>query len=487
MDLGVTPGTAAPVDRYHHPAVFHNTNHRDRKGPSPFAFDKEMNSILQCPEISTAAARGEHQKMKGQGIFRGWYVVLGCFSLMSVNYGARYCFGVFMKPMAGQYSWSISTVSLAASIYLIVYALSAVVVGRSLDRTGPRRLVLAGTLAAAAGFVLGAHATTPLELYLAYGILFGLGSAATGVVVCNPYVGRWFVKKRGLALGISSMGVGFGTVVLSPVAGYIIRSYTWQDGFLFLGAVMLAVGLIVSQFLMRVASPEDCGCYPDGERDTATESGERNNTRQEIAPRRPELFRDSRFYVLAVGHGLPVMAFLTVMTHQVNYALDNGIGKVAAASSLGAVSIFGILGQLSFGWLSDRMRDPKYAASIGYAVMAAGMVLLLQSTDATMLYLYAVIFGIGYGSLAPMLPVMVTDRFGRLLMGSVYGLLTFFTVGVAGSLGPLFGGLIYDRTGSYRTVWVFNFVMLVASAFLILALRRGNGGTARTGGTGPVG
>jgi predicted MFS family arabinose efflux permease len=72
-------------------------------------------------------------------------------------------------------------------------------------------------------------------------------------------------------------------------------------------------------------------------------------------------------------------------------------------------------------------------------------------------------------------------------MGSVYGLLTFFTVGVAGSLGPLFGGLIYDRTGSYRTVWVFNFVMLVASAFLILALRRGNGGTARKGGTGPVG
>jgi MFS family permease len=417
--------------------------------------------------------------MKGQGIFRGWYIVLGCFFLMSVNYGSRYCFGVFMKPMAGQYSWSISTVSLAASIYLFVYALAAIAVGRSLDKAGPRWLVLAGTLTAAAGFVLGAHATTPVELYLAYGILFGLGSAATGVVVCNPYVGRWFVKKRGLALGISSMGVGFGTVVLSPVAGYFIKNYTWQDGFLFLGAVTLVAGLVVSQFLMRAASPEACGCYPDGERDNIAESDRPDNTRQEVTLRWPDLFRDSRFYVLAVGHGLPVMAFLTVMMHQVNYALDNGIEKIAAASSLGAVSIFGILGQISFGWLSDRMKDPKYAASFGYAVMAAGMIILLQSSDAGILYLYAIVFGFGYGSLAPMLPVMVADRYGRHVMGSVYGLLTFFTVGVAGSVGPLLGGLIYDRTGSYHTVWVFNLVILVLAVFLILALRRGNGGVVQ--------
>jgi MFS family permease len=425
--------------------------------------------------------------MKGQGIFRGWYIVLGCFFLMSVNYGARYCFGVFMKPMAGEYSWSISTVSLAASIYLFVYASAAIAVGRSLDRAGPRWLVLAGTIAAAAGFVFGAYATTPLELYLAYGVLFGLGSAATGVVVCNPYVGRWFVKKRGLALGISSMGVGFGTVVLSPVAGYITKNYTWQDGFLFLGGITLLVGLIVSQFLMRETSPEACGCYPDGDRGVGAESDAPRDTRQEVTLRWSDLFRDSRFYVLAVGHGLPVMAFLTVMMHQVNYALDNGIEKIAAASSLGAVSIFGILGQISFGWLSDRLKDPKYAASAGYAVMAAGMIVLLRSSDTVILYLYAIIFGFGYGSLAPMLPVMIADRFGRHVMGSVYGLLTFFTVGVAGSVGPLLGGLIYDRTGSYHAVWVFNFVILVAAVFLILALRKGNDGMVRRGGTGPAG
>jgi MFS family permease len=179
------------------------------------------------------------------------------------------------------------------------------------------------------------------------------------------------------------------------------------------------------------------------------------------------------------------MAFLTVMMHQVNYALDNGVEKIAAASSLGAVSIFGILGQFSFGWLSDRMKDPKYAACLGYAVMAAGMILLLQSTDAKALYMYAIVFGIGYGSLAPMLPVMIADRFGRHVMGSVYGLLTFFTVGVAGSVGPLLGGVIYDRTGSYRTVWVFNLVILVAAAVLILALRRGKGEGAQGGGSGP--
>ncbi len=422
--------------------------------------------------------------METKGVFRGWYIVLGCFILMSMNYGSRYCFGVFMKPMAGEFSWSISTVSLAASIYLFVYAAAAVTVGRSLDRAGPRWLVLAGSIAAAGGFVLGAFATTPLELYLAYGILFGLGSAATGVVVCNPYVGRWFVRKRGLALGISSMGVGFGTVVLSPIAGYIVKNYTWQHGFLFLGAATLLVGVAVSQFLMRGSSPETCGCFPDGDSSPGAETDSPGNSNRATRRRWTDLAGDSRFYILAVGHGLPVMAFLTVMMHQVNYALDNGVERIAAASSLGAVSAFGILGQFSFGWLSDRMKDPKYAASIGYAVMAAGMVLLLQSTDAGMLYLYAIVFGIGYGSLAPMLPVMVADRFGMHVMGSVYGLLTFCTVGVAGSVGPLLGGLIYDRTGSYQTVWVFNLAFLIVAAVLILALPRGDAQRGESGSSG---
>ena len=423
--------------------------------------------------------------MKKQGIFQGWYIVLGCFILMSMNYGSRYCFGVFMKPMAGEFSWSISTVALAASIYLFVYAAAAIAVGRSLDRAGPRWLALAGTIVAAAGFFLGACATTPLELYLAYGFLFGLGSAATGVVVCNPYVGRWFVRKRGLALGISSTGVGFGTVVLSPIAGYVVKNYTWQYGFLFLGAATLVVGVAVSQLLMRGTSPEACGCFPDGDFIPGAEADAPGNPGREVKLRWSDLASDSRFYVLAVGHGLPVMAFLTVMMHQVNYALDNGVEKIAAASSLGVVSIFGILGQFSFGWLSDRVKDPKYAACIGYAVMAAGMVILLQSTDAKVLYLYALVFGIGYGCLAPLLPVMVADRYGTHIMGSVYGLLTFFTVGVAGSVGPLLGGLIYDRTGSYRIVWVFNLVILVIAAALILALRREGRVGVQKDGSGP--
>jgi MFS family permease len=233
---------------------------------------------------------------------------------------------------------------------------------------------------------------------------------------------------------------------------------------------------------MRGTSPEACGCFPDGDSMPGAEADLPGHSSREVTLRWSSLAGDSRFYILVVGHGLPVMAFLTVMMHQVNYALDIGVEKIAAASSLGAVSIFGILGQFSFGWLSDRMKDPKYAASIGYAVMAAGMILLLQSTDAKMLYLYSVVFGVGYGCLAPMLPVMVADRFGRHVMGSVYGLLTFFTVGVAGSVGPLLGGLIYDRTGSYRTVWVFNLIILVIAAVLILALRREGGSGVQGGG-----
>jgi MFS family permease len=413
---------------------------------------------------------GSHTGGK-QGLFWGWYVVLGSFLVLSINYGARYCFGVFVKPLAEEYGWSRSVISLAASINMFVYSACAIAAGRFMDRLAPRWIVAAGAFTLSAGYLLTSLVRTPLQFYLVYGLLAGIGAAGLGVVVTNSSVGKWFIRKRGLALGISTMGISFGTILLTPTAGFIVTHYSWQTGFIFLSVVILVVGFTTSHLFMRRMSPESCGLLPDGEiRADRVLKVEAVSPPSHLPYR--EMFTDPRFWTLGIGFGLAVMTLMAVFVHQVAYALDQGIDKIAAASSLGAVGMAGFAGQFFFGWFSDRLRDAKYSAVLGMVVMAAGMVLLLNVASARGLYVYAVIYGFGYGCLAPMMPVLTADRFGRHVMGSVYGMLTFF-IGLGGSIGPIVGGVIYDRFGSYSYVWQLNIVILLAVAIMIFLLKPG--------------
>ncbi len=408
---------------------------------------------------------------KGRGIYWGWYVVVGAFLVLSVNYGARYCFGVFVNPLSVQFGWSRSVISLGASLNMFVYSLCSIFTGRIADRVAPRWIITVGALIASLGFVLTSFIRTPLEFYVVYGLLIGISSSGMGVVVANTSVGKWFVRKRGLAIGVATMGISFGTIVLAPTAGYIVKNMSWQAGFLLMGIVIFLIGVTLSQLLMRRSSPESYGLLPDGEvaRDSALDvEAETQVTKMSYR----DMLRDGRFWVIGVSFGLALMTVMSAFVHQVAYAQDNGIERVAAASSLGAVGVAGLLGQFFFGWLSDRLKDVRYSAVLGMVVMAVGMLVLLQAKTVTVLYTYALVYGFGYGSVAPMLPILAADRFGRHVLGSVYGMLTFFN-GIGGSIGPIIGGAIYDHFGSYVYVWQANIAILIVVALLLLTLKPG--------------
>lgn len=406
-----------------------------------------------------------------RNIYWGWFVVAGAFLVLSINYGARYCFGIFVKPMSADYQWSRSVISLGASINMFVYSACAIYIGRLLDKMAPRWIITAGAFLAALSLFLTSFVKTPLQFYLVYGLLLGAGSACMGVVVCNPSVSKWFIRKRGLAIGITTMGISFGTILLTPIAGFLVKDYGWQSGFLFLGAVTFIIGVTLSQLLLGKTRPEAYGWLPDGESNPALVIKIPAEQHKPIKLPIALILKDARFWILGGCYSLVVMAMMTVFVHQVAYALDNHIEKLAAASSLGALGLAGFSGQFFFGWLSDRLKDAKYAASLGMAVMAVGMVILLNAATAKSLYLYALIFGFGYGSVAPMMPILAADRFGRDVMGSVYGLLTFL-IGIGGAVGPLLGGMIYDALGSYRYVWQLNLLTLALVALVILALKK---------------
>jgi MFS family permease len=135
------------------------------------------------------------------------------------------------------------------------------------------------------------------------------------------------------------------------------------------------------------------------------------------------------------------------------------------------IGMASILGRFFFGWMSDRIGDAKYVSAIGFLLMAAGMLLLMKTTSVATLFAYALLFGFGYGSLSTMMPFLLADRFGRYVLGSAYGVLTFFSTGIGGGAGPLIAGYIYDLTGSYTPAWLFNLIVLLIVTFLILALK----------------
>jgi MFS family permease len=406
----------------------------------------------------------------GNKIYWGWYVVAGSFFVLAINYGARYCFGVFLKPLSLEHDWSRSVISLAATIKMGVYSIGAIFIGRMLDRIAPRWIITCGALLAATGFFLTSLIHTPMGFYITYGLLVGLGASCLGVVVCGSSVGKWFFKKRGIALGIATMGISFGTILLTPLVGYVNQYLGWRAGLVVLGIITCLVGVLISQFLMRKTQPEDYGLLPDGDKILLTSQPSVPPAVIRISTR--VIFEDGRFWTIAIGHGLIVMVIMSVFVHQVACAMDNGISSIAAATSLAVISITGFAGQFFFGWLSDRVRDPKHSYIIGILVLLIGTILLWQAHSVTRLYVSALVYGFGYGSMAPILPILVADRFGRHVLGSIYGLLTFF-IGICGSIGPILGGIIYDKFGTYQHLWEINIAILSIVSMVMFTLKKG--------------
>ncbi|MBW1697750.1 MAG: MFS transporter [Deltaproteobacteria bacterium] len=410
--------------------------------------------------------------VKARKIFWGWYVVFGAFAIMVITYGVRYSFGVFVKPMFAEYNWPMTIIQLAASINLIVYACTSVWTGWLLDRMAPKWVMTAGVFITTLGLVLASNVKTPAGLYLSYGVLVGCGSAGCGAVVSTAAVGKWFHRYRGLAIGISTMGIGVGTMLMAPFAGYIVKNFGWRNGFLSIGMIMLAVGIIISQVFMGKTSPEQMGLLPDGEKSNKGPTqapGGVIRAREKISLK--PVIKTLQFWIMVFCNVCAVMTVMMTFNLQIAYAIHNGIDALKAAAAVGVIGITGSCGKFFFGWLSDRIRDAKYSAALGFFLMSIGLFVLYHARTVGVLYGFALIYGFGYGSLAPVMPYLLSDRFGRHILGAAYGLLIFFATGLGGSIGPILGGLIFDKTGSYRPGWLISAAILLGISFVILTLK----------------
>lgn len=392
-----------------------------------------------------------------------WSIVAVIWVTLAVAYGLFFSFSVFFVPLVEEFRWSRGLTAGALSVSTIVQGLLAPVVGGLVDRLGTRPVMAVGSVLLAGAAMLTATVQTPWELYLYTGVIGAIGMVCVGWVPTGVLIGRWFAERRGRMVGIAFSGMGVGVFVVGPLAQWLIAHWGWRGATLALGAV----GLIVLLPLVL------WGAREPGHR---ARSAPRSGT-PALAPAGPTLrdaMRSRVFWALFAAYVFTPLAVFPVFTHQVAFAIDVGFPRMFAASVFGVMGLMSSAGRILFGLLADRVGGPL-AATISFGCSAGGALALLvleTSPRPAWLVVYAILFGLGFGARGPIITSMATALFGGRSFGAIYGLMNSGN-GFGSAVGPWFGGVVHDVSGSYRGAFLTSvgFCVLGAGCFW-LARRR---------------
>lgn len=380
-----------------------------------------------------------------------------------------YGFAVFFRPLSLYFGWTRAQTSWGFSLATVLGAFYAIVLGRFVDRYGPRPVQLFGAAVLGVGYVVLAATRSLAQYYLAMGLLVALGSAALGPVSSNTAVARWFLARRGTALGISTAGISMGGVIFVPLTQLLIDRFGWRGAFLGLAAIVVGCGMPPVALWMR-RSPESMGLRPDGEPFRVSERNiglvERELERS-ISP--SEAVRSRDFWLIAIAFGLTVSGLSAILIHQIPYLLDQGASPALASWVLGGTAAVGVIGKLGFGTLIDRL-DQRRVILFCFSLQALGVSLLFFATSPAVLVLYVVLYGYAMGGNATLQATVIGESFGRVHYGAIAGRMTPVIVTLQ-ALGVPFVGWIHDRTGGYQTAFGLVLLTTVIAAACISGIR----------------
>jgi MFS family permease len=379
-------------------------------------------------------------------MFHGWRIVALAFLTNYISVGfVFYSYGVFFKALAADFSGSRLGVSVGLTSMSLVSALSAPIVGRYLDRGMTRGLMTTGAVLMSLAFVLASQITSLWQFFLVLGFVMGPAVCMLGGLAGATLVATWFVNKRGVALGIATMGVSISGVLMPPIGTALIAELGWRNTFLVYAAVaFFVIAPLTWRFV--VATPEQIGQLPDGEvptADTLAAAG-----REERMPSTREILTDGRFWMITIPIALNFFALSAVLTHTVPYVTDLGISPAGAALVLSASAGAGSIGKPLFGMLTDRM-DKRLTLALCAGLQLIGLLMMIYVPGYAFLLIASGIFGIGMGGVVPLQAALVGAAFGRKAFGRVMGLMSPAMLPIQ-MLGVPFAGYVFDRTGSYR-------------------------------------
>jgi MFS family permease len=415
-------------------------------------------------------------KRRKNKLFYGWIVVAIAFFSMALVYGVRYTYPVFFVALEEEFGWTRTKIYGSFSLKMIAYAFSAPLAGALFDRWGPRRLFPVSALVIALGLVGCSQMTELWHLYLFGGLVIPLGMSSLGTAPHSALLSNWFVRNRGLVIGMATSGMGIGLLGLSPLAQWIISNFGFRWAYALMGiGVFLVIALPTALFQRH--RPEDKNLLPDGE--TPDSEGvnvgaqpkldmvvDRAWTETEwtlgkaLCTRRFWLFFATLFFSMVGVYG--------VVMHEVSYAVDMGFSKITAATAFGLTGFLGAAARILWGAVGDRVgREPTYSFIMFLASVAIVLFLLMKDfSQVWLLYVAACLYGLGYGSIISLVAPVCADIFQSRFLGSIYGF-ALIAGGSGGALGPFLSAYIFDTMGSYTPAFLIHLASLNLSSALM--------------------
>lgn len=398
---------------------------------------------------------------------------------MALLYGTRHSFSVFFPPILGEFGWSRGSTALMLSLNILVYGLVAPIAGSLGDRWKPRRIMPIGITIVGLATAGCAFATELWHFYLLFGILMPVGTAFSGWPLIGPALANWFTKRRGLVLGLGQLGGGI-SFTYGMFVEFVISQLGWRYAYFVIAGIVAAVLLPLYLFLFHYR-PENKGLKAYGTNEltgaqnlTTEIAGVRNSGNNDWTLGRALKSYQLWFLVLTQSLYWGMGCYL-VLAHQVKFAEDAGYSSTFAASIFALFGIFMAIGQLSAAvsdWIG-REKTVTLAAILSISALVA-LVLVEDTSQPWLLYVYAIGFGYGAGLSSPAIFAGTADLFHGRHYGAISGLiLTGF--GIGGAIGPWLGGYIYDITGSYISAFLFSMVCfgIAVITFWIAAPRKG--------------
>lgn len=387
--------------------------------------------------------------------------------------GFRAAPGALMVPLHDEFGWSTTTMSLAVSINLLLYGLTSPFAAALMDRFGIRQVVATALFLVALGAGGSVLMTASWQLLVFWGVLIGLGTGSMALVLAATIANRWFVRRRGLVMGVLTAGSATGQLIFLPPVAALAESVGWRPASLLIASVALAAVPIV--WIVLRDHPEDRGVLPFGADPAVYTPPPRatgNAARRAVdglrfAARKPS------FWALAIAFAIcGATTNGLVGIHFIPSAHDHGMPATTAAGLLAVVGVFDILGTIASGWLTDKF-DPRLLLVAYYAFRGVGLVLLpwlLADAIHPSMVLFVVIYGLDWVATVPPTAVLCREIFGD------YGTIVFGWVFAAHQVGAaaaaLGAGVIRDVFGTYTYAWWGGAALCAIAAALSLVVRR---------------
>lgn len=411
-------------------------------------------------------------------VFYGWWIVLASYIIAFYIAGTVfYSFTAFVEPLAAEFGWSYTEISLAFSLRGLEMGVFSPFIGVFIDRFGSRAAMLIGVIIVGAGLVLLSFTQSLFTFYAAF-LLLGLGAGGCTSVVVMTAVAQWFNKKASFALGLAAAGFGSGGLLV-PVVVWMIDSFSWRPTLLIIGLAAWVLGIPLSMVIR--GNPMQYGYLPDGDAPGIDGLSATVGSKDELPinhqPVRdtPDIslrlaIRDGNFWYFNLAEAIRMMIVVSIIMHIMPYLDSLRIPRDIAGIAAGGMALFSVAGRVGFGYLGDAF-DKRYIMVVAYMLMTVGLVVFSSFIKGTAsLLVFLLLFAPGFGGGMTMRASIIREYFGTSSYGKILGL----SMGIGSTtaiIGPTLAGWVFDTTGSYRPIWLAYIILIVLAIGFIIKIK----------------